>query len=122
MVRSGKHFYKISNFGVLLKLSRRSIGVDNKVIYDKHTLKSDETTTEKESVQKSCESTLKHNLTLCHVNSEELSAEKKVAKVKKWTKKLREHTSLNGLFVTVWTGTPLQKAFVGIALNKASPS
>ena len=81
-----------------------------------------ETTTEKESVQKSCESTLKHNLTLCHVNSEELSAEKKVAKVKKWTKKLREHTSLNGLFVTVWTGTPLQKAFVGIALNKASPS
>ena len=81
-----------------------------------------ETTTDKEAIGKSCESAFKNNLTLCHVNTCELTEEKKVSKVKKWTKKLWSHTSTNGLFVTVWTGTPLQKAFVGIALNKANPT
>ena len=71
---------------------------------------------------KGCESAFKNNLTLCHVSAGELCEEKAASKVKKWTKKLWDHTSTNGLFVTVWTGTPLQKAFVGIALNKAIPS
>ena len=81
-----------------------------------------ETPTDKESINKGCESAFKHNLTLCHISAGELSEEKKVSKLKKWTKKLWDHTSTNGLFVTVWTGTPEQKAFVGIALNKAIPS
>ena len=81
-----------------------------------------ETPTDKESINKGCESAFKHHLTLCHVSAGELSEEKKVTQLKKWTKKLWEHTSTNGLFVTVWTGTPEQKAFVGIALNKAIPS
>ena len=38
--------------------------------------------------------------------------------MKKWTKKVKDVTALNGLFVTIWTGTENQKAFVGIALNK----
>ncbi len=41
--------------------------------------------------------------------------------VKKWTEKLWSHTSQNGLFVTVWPGDKNQNAFVGIALNKATP-
>ena len=73
----------------------------------------------KETVTKSCDSCFNHDLTLCHINAGTLSEEKRMLKVKKWTKKLWSHTSTNGLFITMWTGTATQKAFVGIAVNKA---
>ena len=79
-----------------------------------------ESSKSKESVEKACEACFKHNLTLCHLDAKTLSDEKKWSKVKKWTKKMWSHTSINGLFVTVWTGTEEQNAFVGVALNKAS--
>ena len=73
----------------------------------------------KSSMEKACNSAFHHDMTLCHIDMEGLDEDKKVQKAKKWTKKLWEHTSTNGLFVTVWTGSAVQKAFVGIALNKA---
>ena len=57
-------------------------------------------------------------MTICHVDCKSLDDDKKRTKVKKWTKKVKDVTALNGLFVTIWTGTENQKAFVGIALNK----
>jgi len=77
-----------------------------------------ESSTSKDTIQKTCDHSLRHNMTICHVDSKTLSDEKKWSKVKKWTKKIRDVTALNGLFVTIWTGTENQKAFVGIALNK----
>ena len=79
-----------------------------------------QTENRKESIEKACNAAFSHDLTLCHVDLNGLEDAKKLSKTKKWTKKVWEHTSTNGLFVTVWTGSPIQRAFVGIALNKAS--
>ena len=78
------------------------------------------TESRKETIEKACNAAFSHDMTLCHVDLNSLDEAKKVSKAKKWTKKMWEHTSTNGLFVTVWTGSAVQKAFVGIALNKAS--
>ena len=43
---------------------------------------------------------------------------KLVKKVRKMTKRLWSHTSVNGMFITVWPGSKTQNAFVGIAINK----
>ena len=72
----------------------------------------------KDALEKICSKKDEKDLVMCHLNADLLSEEKKVAKIAKWTKKLWNETPSNGLFVTVWTGTPIQKAFVGIALNK----
>lgn len=88
-----------------------------------------DSSSDKESIKKSCELSFSHNLTICHtdlsslIESEngESHKRKSVKYVKKWTEKMWSHTSLNGLFVTVWPGDKNQNAFVGIALNKAKP-
>ena len=77
-----------------------------------------ESSTSKDTIKKTCDHSLKHNMTICHVDCKSLDDDKKWTKVKKWTKKVKDVTALNGLFVTIWTGTETQKAFVGIALNK----
>ena len=73
----------------------------------------------KNSIEKACNSAFHHDMTFCHIDMEGLEQDKKIQKAKKWTKKIWEHTSTNGLFIGVWTGNAVQKAFVGIALNKA---
>jgi hypothetical protein len=78
-----------------------------------------ETSDSKGSIEETCSATFNNDLTLCHLNLDSVSDEKKISKAKKWTKKLWSHTSTNGLFVTIWTGSATQRAFVGIALNKA---
>ena len=76
--------------------------------------------TNKEILQKSCSLAFENDLTICHLNAEKINDEKKRSqKVTKWVKKMWSHTSKNGLFITVWPGNATQKAFVGIALNKA---
>jgi len=77
-----------------------------------------ESSTSKDTIKKTCDHSLRHNMTICHVDCKSLDDDKKWTKVKKWTKKVKDVTALNGLFVTIWTGTENQKAFVGIALNK----
>ena len=52
-------------------------------------------------------------------HEKERENEKKlVKKVGKMTKRLWSHTSVNGMFITVWPGSKTQNAFVGIAINK----
>ena len=57
-------------------------------------------------------------MTICHIDTRNLSQDSKWIKVKKYIKKIWSQTCVNGLFVTVWTGSEEQKAFVGVALNK----
>ena len=78
-----------------------------------------ESSNSKEAVKTACGACLEHAMTLCHVSLESLSIDKNLNKLKKWTNKMWSSTPINGLFVTIWTGSPTQRAFVGIALNKA---
>ena len=75
--------------------------------------------TNKEAIEKSCDSTFQNDMTICHLDLKDVEEGKKLKKAKKWTKTMWSHTSKNGLFVSVWTGSPTQNAFVGIAINKA---
>ena len=73
-----------------------------------------ETEKNKAAVAEACSLAYEQNLTLCHVVTEDKD------KVRKWTKKLWNHTCSNGLFLTIWTGSPTKsRAFVGIGINKA---
>ena len=67
----------------------------------------------KAGVAEACSLAFEQNLTLCHVTTEDK------VKVKKWTKKLWNHTCSNGVFLTIWTGSATNsRAFVGIGINK----
>ena len=66
-----------------------------------------------------CGTCHEQDMTLCHVSLESLNNDKNLNKLKKWTNKVWSSTQTNGLFVTIWTGSPTQRAFVGMALNKA---
>jgi len=59
-----------------------------------------------------------HDFTLCHVNLSELEIEKKIKKTKKISKKLYEHTSVNGMFVILLGGTTKQNGVAGIVIKK----
>ncbi len=72
----------------------------------------------KETIASGCRLGFEQDLTICHVNANEVSEEKRLKKVVKWSQKLESHTSINGLFLTVWSGSEEQAAFVGIKLNK----
>lgn len=76
----------------------------------------------KEAVKKACQLAFESDLNLCHVQmDQQAEASDKVKKMSKWTKKVWSHTSINGMFITVCTGSPVdQRAFLGIALNKAN--
>jgi len=73
----------------------------------------------KEAVEESSASALEHNLTICHVNLGYLEQEEKIKKVKKFSKKLFDFTSLNGMFLTVMGGDAKQNAIAGIVIKKA---
>ena len=60
-----------------------------------------------------------NNITICHLDATSIEEEeKKLKKVKKWTKQMWSNTPTNGLFITVWPGTPVKHSFIGIAINK----
>jgi len=73
----------------------------------------------KEAVEESSASALEHNLTICHVSLGDLDQEEKIKKVKKFSKKLFDFTSLNGMFLTVMGGDAKQNAIAGIVIKKA---
>jgi len=73
----------------------------------------------KEAVEESTSSALEHNLTICHVSLEDLDQEEKIKKVKKFSKKLFDFTSVNGMFLTVLGGDAKQNAVAGIVIKKA---
>ena len=65
-----------------------------------------------DAINKACEASAVHDLTVCH-----LKAKSNLANIKEWTSKLKTNTPQNGLFVTVWTGSITQNAFVGLSFN-----
>jgi len=72
--------------------------------------------TEKEAVEAAAVSAVEHNLTLCHV---QLSDQEKVDKnVKKFTKKLYDHTSVNGMLMVLLAGTNSQNSVAGIVVKR----
>jgi len=73
----------------------------------------------KEAVGESTASAVEHNLTICHVSLGDLNKEERVKKVKKFSKKLYDFTSLNGMFLTVLGGDAKQNAIAGIVIKKA---
>jgi len=73
----------------------------------------------KEAVEESSASALEHNLTICHVSLGDLDQEEKIKKVKKFSKKLFDFTSVNGMFLTVLGGDAKQNAVAGIVIKKA---
>jgi RNA exonuclease 1 len=76
--------------------------------------------TNKEIIEMGSKSLAKqHNMTICHLDATTIKdEEKRLAKVKKWTKKIWSNTSTNGIFIAVWPGTPIKHAFIGISINK----
>lgn len=73
----------------------------------------------KEAVEEATASAVEHNLTICHINLGEFEPEERIKKTKKFSKKLFECTSLNGMFLTVFGGDARQNAVAGIVIKKA---
>ena len=73
---------------------------------------------EKEVIEKSLDISQDCSFKMCHLDASNVKEDKRLAKIKKWSKRLWSQTPINGIFLTVWSGTLEQKAFVGIALNK----
>eukprot|EP00095_Tigriopus_kingsejongensis_P007694 maker-scaffold142_size315517-snap-gene-0.17 protein:Tk07694 transcript:maker-scaffold142_size315517-snap-gene-0.17-mRNA-1 annotation:"rna exonuclease nef-sp-like isoform x4" len=70
----------------------------------------------KSTLKLACDSALANNLTLCHIRAPQ--GDDMWKKVQKATKKLWRHTSVNGMFITVLTGSVDENAFVGVAMNR----
>ena len=97
---SGECYAEFTNFKSDLKLLRTELSC-------------------KEAVEQSTASALEHNLTICHVSLGDLDQEDKIKKVKKFSKKLFDFTSVNGMFLTVMGGDSKQNAVAGIVIKKA---
>jgi len=81
-----------------------------------------EKTEEKSSdaVEAACTSAVEHDLTICHLDLEDLSSvDKKIKKVKKYSKILHNHTSLNGMFLLLLAGSSNQNGVVGVVVRKS---
>ena len=76
----------------------------------------------KEAVEAATAAAVEHNLTICHVDLGELEPEEKIKRVKKYSKKLYDFTSINGMFLTVLGGTTKQNAIAGIVIKKPEES
>jgi len=75
-----------------------------------------------EVVKMGCDNAVMHNLTICHANVREetdgMTTEQVMGRVKKIAKKMFGFTSQNGMFMLVLGGTSTQNAMVSIAVNK----
>jgi len=94
---SGEYYAEFTNFKSDLKLLKVDLS-------------------SKEAVEESTSSALEHNLTICHVSLGDLDQEEKIKKVKKFSKKLFDFTSVNGMFLTVLGGDAKQNAVAGIVI------
>jgi len=72
----------------------------------------------KGAIEAATSAAVNHNLTLCHVSLFGLEDKDKVQKVKKYSKKLFEHTSLNGMFMIILGGNNTHNAVAGIVIKK----
>ncbi|TRY70658.1 hypothetical protein TCAL_02867 [Tigriopus californicus] len=70
----------------------------------------------KATLQEACDSVLNNQLTFCHLQVSDVA--KPWKSVQKAVKKIWSHTSNNGIFITVLTGTKEENAMVGIALKR----
>jgi len=77
----------------------------------------------KEALEAATTAAVEHNMTICHVNinddnNEDLDEETKVKRLKKFTKKMYEHTSVNGMFMLILSGTKNQNSVAGVIVKK----
>ena len=80
-------------------------------------------TANKEALEAASVAAVEHNMTICHVNINDngegdLEEESKVKRMKKFTKKMYEHTSVNGMFMLIMSGTKNQNSVAGIVVKK----
>ena len=73
-----------------------------------------------EAVEAAAVSAVEHNLTICHVGLQGEDRERDDKKIKKFTKKLFSHTSLNGMFIVLLAGTNSQNSVAGILVKRPS--
>ena len=71
-----------------------------------------------EAVEAAAVSAVEHNLTICHVGLQGGDLETNDKKIKKFTKKLFSHTSLNGMFLLLLAGTNSQNSVAGIVVKR----
>ena len=77
----------------------------------------------KEALEAATTAAVEHNMTICHVNinddnNEDWDEETKVKRMKKFTKKMYEHTSVNGMFMLILSGTKNQNSVAGVIVKK----
>ena len=77
-----------------------------------------EAETPKSAVTMACDSAFDNDLTICHVDVGDYEGEKRWQKLAKLTKRMSNHTSQNGIFISVWSGSEDQNALVGLRFNK----
>ena len=71
-----------------------------------------------EAVEAAAVSAVEHNLTICHVGVQGEDLETNDKKIKKFTKKLFSHTSVNGMFLLLLAGTSSQNSVAGIVVKR----
>ena len=71
-----------------------------------------------EVVEAAAVSAVEHNLTICHVGVQGEDLETNDKKIKKFTKKLFSHTSVNGMFLLLLAGTSSQNSVAGIVVKR----
>ena len=71
-----------------------------------------------EAVEAAAVSAVEHNLTICHVGLQGEDLETNDKKIKKFTKKLFSHTSVNGMFLLLLAGTSSQNSVAGIVVKR----
>ena len=71
-----------------------------------------------EAVEAAAVSAVEHNLTICHVAVQGEDLETNDKKIKKFTKKLFSHTSVNGMFLLLLAGTSSQNSVAGIVVKR----
>jgi len=73
-----------------------------------------------DAVEDATTAAVEHNLTICHVDlKKDVDDEESKAKsIKKFTKKMFEFTSVNGMFMIMLAGTKSQNALAGIVVKK----
>jgi len=74
--------------------------------------------TDCEAVSAAAEAAVEHDLTVCHVELGGLDKLEADKKIKKFTKKLYSHTSVNGMFLVLLAGTKSQNSVAGIVVKK----
>lgn len=70
----------------------------------------------KEVLEKGKTGAVEHNLSISHLNLNDVKAEKVCRKAEKFCRELFEHTSSNGLFVVILPGSKEANASAGLRI------